>query len=416
MELNNHYTETSGTGSGSILPDQINQSNVRLRRVARDIGYSVSIPAWKTCSPTIWTKVQSLAGAIVAFNILTLDSLQFASPGYEAVIGDGYEDYKTLLAKQTQLSGLSRIQSGAQLDTRVNDYLKTLGREQTMQIVLDTRTSGYYALLFNIMMRDYKIAKKDSERAQKNPSHVPAINYVDRGMRLDEYVDKAITTEQMTRCFLKNVISRSKGMLIIIREVIATEILALDLETMSILKQKVSAVNDNFSDAVALVDGPGKGHQLTKHLFHKYWWNSGLSPSKTAVTTPKTYKPPLKTITTLNFIAPSILLLSCIPISLAWLHTSLDIGSSADANFYQLISNSMIQLLSLATLLSPTLFYSKFSGYAWYWTWFLAVLSFVCTVLSLVLYCFVPVAWSMLIAFCGTVAQALILLQIVHAS
>ncbi|EHK98578.1 hypothetical protein M7I_5603 [Glarea lozoyensis 74030] len=203
MELNNHYTETSGTGSGSILPDQINQSNVRLRRVARDIGYSVSIPAWKTCSPTIWTKVQSLAGAIVAFNILTLDSLQFASPGYEAVIGDGYEDYKTLLAKQTQLSGLSRIQSGAQLDTR--------------------------------------IAKKDSERAQKNPSHVPAINYVDRGMRLDEYVDKAITTEQMTRCFLKNVISRSKGMLIIIREVIATEILALDLETMSILKQKVSA-------------------------------------------------------------------------------------------------------------------------------------------------------------------------------
>jgi hypothetical protein len=121
-------------------------------------------------------------------------------------------------------------------------------------------------------------------------------------------------------------------------------------------------------------------------------------------------------MTTLNFIVPSMLLLSCIPIAVAWSHSPYEIGNSRDANFYQLISNSIIQLLSLATLLSPTLFYSKFSGYAWYWTWFLAVLSGFCTVLSLVLYCFVPVAWSMLIAFCGTVAQALIVLQIVHAS
>jgi hypothetical protein len=227
------------------------------------------LPAWQTCSSTSWAKVQSLAGAIVAFNILTLDSLQSASPGYEIVIGGGYEDYKTLLAEQVELSGLSRIQSGAQLDARVNDYLKDLGREQTMQIILDTRTSGYYALLYNIMMRDYKIAKKNCERAQNNPSHVPANKYVAVGMELDEYVDMVITVEQTTRCFLKNAISRSKKLLATIREVIPTEV--LDIETLSILKQKVSAINDNFYDAIVLADGPGKGGHLISHL-HEDWW------------------------------------------------------------------------------------------------------------------------------------------------
>jgi len=67
-------------------------------------------------------------------------------------------------------------------------------------------------------------------------------------------------------------------------------------------------------------------------------------------------------ISTLSFFVLAILLLSCIPIALAWTRSPRGVGSSDDANFYQLIAGSLIQLLSLATLLYPTLFHFKFQG------------------------------------------------------
>ena len=120
-------------------------------------------------------------------------------------------------------------------------------------------------------------------------------------------------------------------------------------------------------------------------------------------------------ISTLSFFVPAILLLSCIPIALAWTRSPREVGASDDANFYQLIAGSLIQLLSLATLLYPTLFHFKFQGHSWLWTWILAAFSVACTILSVLLYVFLPVAWSMVVAFGGMTAQALITLQIVHA-
>jgi len=43
------------------------------------------------------------------------------------------------------------------------------------------------------------------------------------------------------------------------------------------------------------------------------------------------------------------------------------------------------------------------------------VFSVACTILSVFFYVFLPVAWSMVVAFGGMTAQALITLQIVHA-
>jgi hypothetical protein len=120
-------------------------------------------------------------------------------------------------------------------------------------------------------------------------------------------------------------------------------------------------------------------------------------------------------ISTLSFIVPTICLLSCIPIALAWTHSPRKVGTIHDANFYQLIAGSLVQLLSLATLLWPTLFHSTFSGYYWLWTWILAVFSGVCAIISVPLYVFLPTAWSMAVSFGGMIAQALIVLQIVNA-
>ena len=120
-------------------------------------------------------------------------------------------------------------------------------------------------------------------------------------------------------------------------------------------------------------------------------------------------------ISTLSFFIPIICLLSCIPIALAWTHSPQEVGTAKDANFYQLVANALIQLLSLATLLWPTLFHSTFSGHSWLWTWTLAVFSGICTIMSVPLYVFLPNAWSIAVAFGGMIAQILILLQIVHA-
>jgi hypothetical protein len=117
---------------------------------------------------------------------------------------------------------------------------------------------------------------------------------------------------------------------------------------------------------------------------------------------------------TLNFFVPTVCLLCCIPVALAWKHSPSRVGTVDDANFYQLIASSLIQFLGLATLLWPTLFYSRFSGYTLLWIWALAVFSGTCTLLSIPFYVLLPVAWSMVVAFGGMIAQALIILQVIE--
>lgn len=120
-------------------------------------------------------------------------------------------------------------------------------------------------------------------------------------------------------------------------------------------------------------------------------------------------------IYTLNFFVPTTLLLTCIPVALAWRQSPESLGLSQDANFYQLIAGALLQLLNLVTLLYPTIVRSRISGRPWVFTWVLGATSGVCMVLSIPLYIKAPVAWSMAVAFGGAAAQALITLQIVHA-
>jgi hypothetical protein len=163
--------------------------------------------------------------------------------------------------------------------------------------------------------------------------------------------------------------------------------------------------------------------------FNRQWWKYGTdfiregdklktlsAHGSQSVIVAKTYEPGgTRSINALNFIVPSTLLLTCIPIGLAWTRSATEMGRSNDANFYQSLAGSILQLLSLATLLYPTIAHSRISGHPWVWTWVLASVSVVCTLLSPALYTVVPVAWSMVLAFAGAAAQALIILQVVHA-
>jgi len=98
----------------------------------------------------------------------------------------------------------------------------------------------------------------------------------------------------------------------------------------------------------------------------------------------------------------------------AWKHSDPQIGRVDDPDFFQLIAGSIIQLLSLATLAYPTVFHAKVARLSWFLTWVLIGVSASCTLSSILLYPLSSTAWSMVVAFAGTIAQAFILLQIVH--
>jgi hypothetical protein len=71
-----------------------------------------------------------------------------------------------------------------------------------------------------------------------------------------------------------------------------------------------------------------------------------------------------------------------------------------------------MQLLGAFTL-APTLLSKKFVGLPRILAWVLAGTSILCTVVSIPLYLYAPIAWSGLLSFFGNCAQILVLLQFV---
>lgn len=127
------------------------------------------------------------------------------------------------------------------------------------------------------------------------------------------------------------------------------------------------------------------------------------------------YEPTYTTGSRLNFFIPLISILSCIPAAMAWTHAMPQVGTHTDAEFYQQLSGSSMQLLSLATLIWPTIFSTRLARLNWTFAWCLAGASATCSVAAVPLYIVAPTAWSAVVAFGGAVAQALVVLQLVHS-
>lgn len=125
------------------------------------------------------------------------------------------------------------------------------------------------------------------------------------------------------------------------------------------------------------------------------------------------YQQSLDTTSTLAFIVPVLSLISSIPAFLAWTHSSHHVGSTSDADFYQLISGSSMQLLSILILIIPTVSNIRLVKMAWFWTWVLAGASTTCAIVAVPLYWHVPTEWSAMISFAGSAAQAFVTLQLI---
>ena len=118
---------------------------------------------------------------------------------------------------------------------------------------------------------------------------------------------------------------------------------------------------------------------------------------------------------TLTFIVPTVSLLAIIPATLAWRHGESAPGSTYDSNFWQAISSSIMQLLSLVTFIWPTWSNPRLSQLTWFWISLLAGFSATCAIVSVPVYLVFPTTWSFVVAFSGVLAQAVVLLQVVNA-
>lgn len=115
----------------------------------------------------------------------------------------------------------------------------------------------------------------------------------------------------------------------------------------------------------------------------------------------------------LNFMMFNFLFLASIPAYLCLSSTPVGPGSHLDANFYQLLSSNVVQVLSIVILLWPTVFHAKLSRMAWFWSWILAGMSLVCVILSVVIYLIVSVGWSSILGLLGEASICVVSLMLV---
>ncbi|KAH7072020.1 hypothetical protein BKA63DRAFT_577635 [Paraphoma chrysanthemicola] len=149
------------------------------------------------------------------------------------------------------------------------------------------------------------------------------------------------------------------------------------------------------------------------------WWDtSSASKHGTALPDKVAYAYPSgkKTRSALNFIVPTIMLTSVIPAAVAWRRDDSIAGTTGDSNFWQAVSSSTLQLLSLITFIWPAMKDPRLSQITWVWIWVLAGFSATCTIANVPMYLVAPTIWSFIISFVGAVAQSIVQLQVVNAA
>lgn len=118
---------------------------------------------------------------------------------------------------------------------------------------------------------------------------------------------------------------------------------------------------------------------------------------------------------TLMVLVTTLSLFSLIITSISFTHSPLTIGTTTDADFWQLISSSIMQISSLLSMMIPIHRNARLAKEAWVWTWVLAGCSACCAVVAVPLYLYLPTKWSGAVSFAGTVAQSYVTLQLIYA-
>ncbi|KAI8633516.1 hypothetical protein F5Y19DRAFT_413953 [Xylariaceae sp. FL1651] len=411
IELDELRTPAELGGSSSLAVQSTNNRGLRRRRPVQ-VGYDqTDHPSPEPLNALVCFR--EIAAAIVALNLATMKALLDGWCGTPQITGKWYERYQGFLS-ETEVSLVDWIteEGGARLEDEVLEYANSFNMEQARAFIVDTQTSTFYSQLVDIRIKKLRASQAHAVFAAKaDQGKIPEkYCWCDS---YSSYIEYAVVEEYDERAQLCYIMSAARRLLSSIKRAVEGEYLRSG--ELEILKAKVAALQVHYSTAAAAVQ---ERQSDLVDLSANDWWEppsatrSNELPSKVA----KAYPGNVDVVESyFGFAIPVICLLSCIPIALAWTHSDPNVGTVADANFYQLIAGSILQVLGLGTTLYPTLFHSKLSRPSWFLTWFLAAISLIFTILSIPLYVLLPTAWSTVIAFAGTAAQPLILLQIIRA-
>jgi len=118
---------------------------------------------------------------------------------------------------------------------------------------------------------------------------------------------------------------------------------------------------------------------------------------------------------TLMVLVTTLFLFSLIITSISFTHSSLTIKTIINADFWQLIFSSIMQILSLLSMMILIHWNARLAKKAWVWTWVLAECSACCAVVVMSLYLYLSTKWSGAVSFAETVAQSYVTLQLIYA-
>ncbi|KIM96447.1 hypothetical protein OIDMADRAFT_148308 [Oidiodendron maius Zn] len=193
----------------------------------------------------------------------------------------------------------------------------------------------------------------------------------------------------------------------------------LDKHTLNSLKSKMSVLQSGFLRAGEILN---KRPCLLINEESDTWWDP-LSPSRSKlgktfnpkVTTVNAYPQAPSTQPTLIILVTTLSLVSLVTTFLSFVHSTPSIGTTSDADFWQLVSSSIMQISSIASMVMPVYQSIRLTKEAWFWTWILAGVGFCSAVAAVPLYLYLPVKWSDVVSFAGTLAQSYVTLQLVYA-
>jgi hypothetical protein len=88
--------------------------------------------------------------------------------------------------------------------------------------------------------------------------------------------------------------------------------------------------------------------------------------------------------------------------------------SRKDADFWQLVSNSIVQISSVISMVISMYQATKLTKEAWAWAWVLAAFSTCSACVRMPLYLYLSTKWSRVVSIAGTVPQSYITLLLVY--
>jgi hypothetical protein len=183
--------------------------------------------------------------------VTTLRALQDGYYQSPQIFNGCREEYECILGEEeTELLDWTTENGGVRFEADVRAYVHGKDREQTMNLLMDTRTSDFYSQLIDLEVRRYRGAQAHSALVLKANNLTIPEKY---GFcsSYQTYVEHVVADEQERRIFLTRPLRRAKQLLSAIK--VVAEGSNVQDDVLEVLKLKVLALQEHYRDATALV-------------------------------------------------------------------------------------------------------------------------------------------------------------------